>query len=40
MTRATRKRVDEFLAATHATLWIQHNPATYATLKKAPEYYE
>jgi N-acyl homoserine lactone hydrolase len=40
MTRATRKRVDEFLAASHATLWIQHNPATYATLKKAPEYYE
>jgi glyoxylase-like metal-dependent hydrolase (beta-lactamase superfamily II) len=40
MTRATRKRVDEFLAQTHATMWIQHNPATYATLKKAPEYYE
>jgi N-acyl homoserine lactone hydrolase len=40
MTRATRKRVDEFLATSHATLWIQHNPATYATLKKAPEYYE
>jgi N-acyl homoserine lactone hydrolase len=40
MTRATRKRVDEFLATTHATMWIQHNPATYATLKKSPEYYE
>ncbi len=40
MTRATRKRVDEFVAASHATLWIQHNPATYATLKKSPEYYE
>jgi N-acyl homoserine lactone hydrolase len=40
MTRATRKRVDEFLAVSHAKLWIQHNPATYLTLKKAPEYYE
>ncbi len=40
MTRATRKRVDEFVSSTHATVWIQHNPATYATLKKAPDYYE
>jgi glyoxylase-like metal-dependent hydrolase (beta-lactamase superfamily II) len=40
MTRATRKRVDEFLSSAHATMWIQHNPATYATLKKAPDYYE
>lgn len=40
MTRATRKRVEELLATSHATLWIQHNPATYATLKKAPDYYE
>jgi glyoxylase-like metal-dependent hydrolase (beta-lactamase superfamily II) len=40
MTRATRKKVEEFLATTHATMWIQHNPATNATLKKSPEYYE
>ena len=40
MTRATRKQVDEFVATTHATMWIQHNPATNATLKKSPEYYE
>jgi len=40
MTRATRKRVEEFLKTHHATLWIQHNPALNATLKKAPEYYE
>ena len=40
MTRATRRRVEEFLQANHATMWIQHNPATYATLKKAPDYYE
>jgi N-acyl homoserine lactone hydrolase len=40
MTRATRRRVEEFLKTNHAAMWIQHNPATYATLKKAPEYYE
>jgi len=40
MTRATRGRVEQFLASTHATLWIQHNPATYARLKKSPDYYE
>ena len=40
MTRATRRRVEEFLEANHAAMWIQHNPATYAELKKAPEYYE
>jgi N-acyl homoserine lactone hydrolase len=40
MTRATRKSVDEFVAQTHATAWIQHDPATYAPLKKAPRYYD
>jgi N-acyl homoserine lactone hydrolase len=40
MTRATRKKVDEFVKRTHATAWIQHDPATYAPLKKAPEYYD
>ena len=40
MTRATRKKVEEFLASTQATMWIQHNPATNATLKKSPEFYE
>ncbi|HTT02886.1 MAG TPA: N-acyl homoserine lactonase family protein [Steroidobacteraceae bacterium] len=40
MTRATRKSVDAFLAQTHAKMWIQHDPATYAALKKAPQYYE
>jgi N-acyl homoserine lactone hydrolase len=39
MTRATRKKVDEFLKQTGAKMWIQHDPATYAPLKKAPEYY-
>jgi N-acyl homoserine lactone hydrolase len=39
MTRATRKKVDQFLQQTGATLWIQHDPPTYASLKKAPQYY-
>jgi len=40
MTRATRKRVDQFLEQTGATLWIQHDPPTYASLKKAPQFYD
>ena len=40
MTRATRRQVDAFLAATHATIWIQHDPPTNAVLKKAPQYYD
>jgi N-acyl homoserine lactone hydrolase len=40
MTRGTRKKVDQFLKQTGATLWIQHDPPTYATLKKAPDYYD
>lgn len=38
-TRATRKKTDELLKQTGAKMWIQHDPATYAPLKKAPEYY-
>jgi glyoxylase-like metal-dependent hydrolase (beta-lactamase superfamily II) len=40
MTRATRKKVDAFLKETGAKFWIQHDPATYAPLKKAPQYYD
>jgi glyoxylase-like metal-dependent hydrolase (beta-lactamase superfamily II) len=40
MTRATRKQVDAFLAQTGAQMWIQHDPATNAALRKAPEYYD
>jgi N-acyl homoserine lactone hydrolase len=40
MTRQTRRKVDEFLHSTGATLWIQHDPPTYARLKKAPQYYD
>jgi N-acyl homoserine lactone hydrolase len=40
MTRETRKKVDQFVAQAHAQMWIQHDAPTYATLKKAPDYYE
>jgi glyoxylase-like metal-dependent hydrolase (beta-lactamase superfamily II) len=40
MTRATRKQVEQFVKQNHATLWIQHDPATYAPLKKAPLFYD
>jgi N-acyl homoserine lactone hydrolase len=40
MTRATRKKVDAFLAETGAQMWIQHDPATNAPLRKAPEFYD
>ena len=40
MTRATRKKVEQFLQQTGATLWIQHDPPTNASLKKAPQYYD
>ena len=39
-TRATRQRVEAFIRQMHATAWIQHDPATYAPLKKAPAYYD
>ena len=40
MTRATRKKTDEFIRETGATMWIQHDPPTNANLKKAPQYYD
>ena len=40
MTRQTRRKVDEFLHQTGATMWIQHDPPTYARLKKSPHYYD
>ncbi|MEP6547206.1 MAG: N-acyl homoserine lactonase family protein, partial [Gammaproteobacteria bacterium] len=39
-TRASRKKADEFVKQTGATLWIQHDPVSNAPLKKAPLYYE
>ncbi|MEP7246957.1 MAG: N-acyl homoserine lactonase family protein [Gammaproteobacteria bacterium] len=40
MTRATRAKVDAFVKSTGAKMWIQHDPATYAGLKKSPAYYD
>ena len=39
-TAASRRAVDEFLKATGAQLWIQHDITTNATLKHAPLYYD
>jgi len=39
-TRSARQAVEAFLARTGAQLWIQHDFAADATLKKAPAYYE
>jgi len=40
ITRATRKKVDDFIRESGATAWIQHDPATNAPLKKAPRFYD
>lgn len=40
MTRATRASVEAFLVQTGAQMWIQHDPPTYAGLRKAPEFYD
>ena len=40
MTRETRRKVEAFLTETGAKMWIQHDPPTYAGLKKAPEFYD
>jgi N-acyl homoserine lactone hydrolase len=39
-TRASRKEVDAFLKKTNSQLWIQHDFAGNAKLKKSPQYYE
>jgi glyoxylase-like metal-dependent hydrolase (beta-lactamase superfamily II) len=39
-TRASRVMLDAFLKRTGAQLWIQHDFAANAKLKKAPDYYE
>jgi glyoxylase-like metal-dependent hydrolase (beta-lactamase superfamily II) len=40
LTPASREKAEAFLASTGAKLWIQHDSALIASLKKAPEYYE
>jgi glyoxylase-like metal-dependent hydrolase (beta-lactamase superfamily II) len=37
---ASRKAIDAFVKKTRAQMWIEHDAATNATLKKAPAYYE
>lgn len=39
-TRAARVAVEDFLKRTGAALWIQHDLAAHAKLKKAPAYYD
>ncbi len=36
----SRAEIDAFLKKTKAQMWIEHDAATNAKLKKAPEYYE
>jgi hypothetical protein len=40
MTRAARVQVEQFLRETRAAMWLQHDPATNAALRKAPEFYD
>jgi N-acyl homoserine lactone hydrolase len=37
---ASREKVEAFVKQTGARLWIEHDLATFATLKKSPAYYE
>lgn len=38
--RASRAAIEAFLKQSKAQMWIEHDAATFATLKKAPAYYE
>ena len=40
LTPVSREKAEAFLASTNAKLWIQHDSALIASLKKAPAYYE
>jgi hypothetical protein len=39
-TAASRTALDAFMKTVNAQLWIQHDYAATAKMKKAPEYYE
>jgi N-acyl homoserine lactone hydrolase len=39
-TLASRATMEAYLRQTHAQLWIEHDPATFERLKKAPDYIE
>jgi N-acyl homoserine lactone hydrolase len=38
--RASRAAIEAFLKTSKAQMWIEHDAATFVTLKKAPEFYE
>jgi N-acyl homoserine lactone hydrolase len=38
--RASRAAIEAFLKQSKAQLWIEHDAATFATLKKAPDFYK
>jgi N-acyl homoserine lactone hydrolase len=38
--RASRAAIEDFLKKSKAQLWIEHDAATFATVKKAPAFYE
>ena len=40
MTRATRVKTEAFLKETGAQMWIQHDPPTNASIRKAPASYD
>jgi hypothetical protein len=36
----SRAAIDDFLKKTGAQMWIEHDAATFAKLKKSPAYYD
>ncbi len=40
VTAKSRAALEAFITTSGAQLWIQHDPATWATLKKAPAFYD
>jgi len=38
--RASRAAIEDFLKQSKAQMWIEHDAATFVTLKKAPAFYE
>jgi hypothetical protein len=39
-TTQSRSAIEDFVRNEHAQIWIQHDAAHGATLKKAPDFYE
>ena len=37
---ASRARIEDYLKATKAAIWIEHEWAANAKLKKSPQFYE